>query len=98
MHAHGEDLRVESGDAQLAEAVVRDWRSAGLGDADAALCAYAEKLTLEPGAVGLADVDGLRAHGFTDEAVHDAVQVVAYFNYINRVVDGLGTDLEHDMP
>src|SRR2546422_8495638 len=30
------------------------------------------------------DVEGLRSHGFDDRAVHDAVQVVAYFNYIDR--------------
>ena len=77
---------------------MRDWRTASLAPTDRALCAHAEKLTLAPGEVSLADVDGLRAHGFTDEAIHDAVQVVAYFNYINRVADGLGTDLEHDMP
>ena len=36
----------------------------------------------------------LRAHGFDDAAISSAVQVVAYFNYINRVADGLGVDLE----
>lgn len=45
-----------------------------------------------------ADLDALRRHGFTDEAIHDAVQVIAYFNYINRVADALGVDLEPDMP
>jgi alkylhydroperoxidase family enzyme len=40
------------------------------------------------------DVAELRRHGFTDRAIHDAVQVVAYFNYINRVSDALGIDPE----
>lgn len=44
------------------------------------------------------DVEGLRKHGFDDHAVHDAAQVTAYFNYINRVGDGLGVDLEPEMP
>ena len=44
------------------------------------------------------DVDPLRALGFTDLEVHDAAQVAAYFNYINRVADGLGCDLEPEMP
>ena len=44
-----------------------------------------------------ADVKGLRRHGFNDRAIHDIVQVVAYFNYINRIADGLGVDLEPDM-
>ena len=44
------------------------------------------------------DVVTLRGHGFDDRAIHDVVQTVAYFNYINRVADGLGVDLEPEMP
>ena len=43
------------------------------------------------------DVETLRRQGFTDLAIHDVVQVVAYFNYINRIADGLGVDLEPEM-
>jgi alkylhydroperoxidase family enzyme len=53
-------------------------------------------LTARPAAVARADVDALRAHGFADEAIHDAIQVVAYFNYINRVAEGVGIDPEPD--
>jgi alkylhydroperoxidase family enzyme len=45
-----------------------------------------------------ADVETLRATGLTDEEISDAAQVVAYFNYINRIADGLGCELEADMP
>jgi alkylhydroperoxidase family enzyme len=41
-----------------------------------------------------ADVAALRAAGVDDAAIHDAAQVIAYFNYINRVADGLGVDPE----
>lgn len=44
-----------------------------------------------------ADVEGLRGHGLSDEAIHIAVQVIAYFNYINRVADALGVDPEEWM-
>jgi len=40
------------------------------------------------------DVAELHAHGFADRAIHDAVQVIAYFNYINRVADALGIEQE----
>jgi alkylhydroperoxidase family enzyme len=36
----------------------------------------------------------LRSHGFDDRAIHDATQVIAYFNYINRVADALGVEPE----
>ena len=68
-----------------------------LSRADRALCDYATKLTLTPGEVGEADVVGLRDEGFSEEAVTIAVQVIGYFNYINRVADGLGVDPEEWM-
>jgi uncharacterized peroxidase-related enzyme len=79
-------------------AIKTDWRKAQLAPADRALCEFAEKLTRSPGAMARADVVQLRAHGFDDRAVHDAAQVVSYFNYINRVADALGTDPEDFYP
>jgi alkylhydroperoxidase family enzyme len=39
----------------------------------------------------------LRIEGFCDQAVHDATQIVSYFNYINRVADSLAVELEEDV-
>ena len=47
-----------------------------------------------PSTVGAADADALRAHGLDDATIHDAIQVIAYFNYINRVAEGVGTESE----
>ena len=33
-------------------------------------------------------------HGFDNAAIHDAIQVIAYFNYINRIAEGVGTAAE----
>ena len=74
-----------------------DWRTAQLSDTDAALCAYAEKLTREPAHVTEGDVEALRSHGLDDETIHDAIQVIAYFNYINRIADAVHVDLEPEM-
>ena len=63
-----------------------------------ALLAFAEKLTREPWSARQADLDTLRARGFSDEQLSEAVQVISYFNYINRMADGLGVDLEDFMP
>lgn len=74
------------------------WRGAQLDPADAALLAFAEKLTRTPGGMTAADVEALRSAGFDDVQVHDAVQVTAYFNYINRVADAVDVELEPEYP
>ncbi len=79
------------------ERLARNWRTAGLDRVDYALCAFAEKLTRTPGRMREVDVAALRAVGLDDEAVHDALQVVSYFNYINRVADAVHVDLEPEM-
>lgn len=55
---------------------------------------YALKLTCDPGAMTADDVAALRAAGFGDRAILDICQVVAYYNYVNRLADGLGVELE----
>lgn len=52
------------------------------------------RLTYEPASIGRSDIDSLRDHGWSDTAIHDAIQVIAYFNYINRVADAVGVDDE----
>ena len=74
--------------------VVRDWRGAPLSEADRALCVHAVRLTNQQGSVTSEHLDHLRSLGFDDVAIHDATQVVAYFNYITRIASGLGIDPE----
>lgn len=59
-----------------------------------ALLAYAIKLTRTPAEVVREDVEALREAGLDDGEILDANQVTAYFAYANRVVDGLGVELE----
>lgn len=77
---------------------MRHYPSAALDGPTRAILDFAAKLTKTPGAMMAEDVERLRAQGLSDRAVHDVVQVTAYFNYINRIADGLGVDLEPDMP
>ena len=55
---------------------------------------YAAKLTRTPGDMVEGDVGALRESGFSDRAILDIAQVVAYYAYVNRIADGLGVSLE----
>ena len=79
-------------------AVMTDYRVAALTSADRAMLDFAVKLTRTPEAMTRADVEGLREEGFGDDAIGDIVHVVGLFSYFNPVADGLGIDLEPDMP
>ena len=57
---------------------------------------YAEKLTLPPGALRAADVAALRAAGANDGEILEVNQVCAYFNYVHRLLNGLGVTLDGD--
>lgn len=64
---------------------------------DLALLKYAEKLTLSPGDMTRADVDSLQAEGVDDGQILEANQIVCYFNYVNRCLNGLGVTTEGDV-
>ena len=55
-------------------------------------------MTRLPSGLRRQDLDTLRKHGLTDRDILDAVEVIAYFNYINRIADALGIDPEPEMP
>ncbi len=63
-----------------------------------ALLDFVVKLTRTPGEMKPSDLDALRQQSLSELAIHDIVQVAAYFNYINRIADVLGVDLEPEMP
>lgn len=86
-----------SGDPALPEAVASG-RWDELPDRTGALCAYALKLTVMPSSVTERDLWPLRNLGLTDRDIVDANQVVAYFNYVNRIAEGLGVELEATWP
>jgi len=71
-----------------------DWRGAGLDAPTSALLRFAEKLTEECASIDPRDIAELRAHGFDDRGISSCVQVVSYFNYINRIAEGLGVAAE----
>lgn len=62
-----------------------------------ALLRYAEKLTLSPGAMIQTDVQALRDAGVDDGQILEANQIICYFNYVNRSLNGLGVTTDGDI-
>ena len=65
--------------------------------AELALLRYAEKLTLTPGDMTEDDVVALRDAGLDDGEILEANQIICYFNYVNRSINGLGVTTAGDI-
>jgi uncharacterized peroxidase-related enzyme len=72
-----------------------DWRQADIEPRLYAMLEYAEQLTTHPTGTGTEHIEKLRQVGLSDRDILDLNQVVAYFNYVNRIAEGLGVELEH---
>ena len=57
---------------------------------------YAEKLTLSPTEMNENDVINLRRYGASDGEILEANQIICYFNYVNRSINGLGVTTKGD--
>ena len=83
--AHGAIVRIRARDPYLADQVAVDWRKAPLSDRMRAVVEVAVRLAVEPAAVTVADLDGLRAHGLTEDDVWDVGAIVSLFAMSNRL-------------
>jgi uncharacterized peroxidase-related enzyme len=79
--------------AELAAASVGEIESERITARELAMCAYARQLTEQPAAMAASDLAPLRAQGLDDAAILDLNQIVAYFAYANRTVNGLGVEI-----
>jgi len=89
--AHGQAVRMLSGDPELGEMLVMNYRVAPLEPRHRAMLDFAWKLTAAPHEVVDADRARLREHGFSEEDVFDICDVAGFFNMSNRVA--IGTDM-----
>lgn len=77
------------------DAVLEDHRTAPISEAERALFTFLEKVNRASPEVSEEDVEAVRAAGWSDEAIYDAVTVCALFNFYNVWVDATGV---RDMP
>lgn len=92
-HLIGDDTRADEIEKALHARRPQDV----FGGLELALLKYAEKLTLAPGAMTTADVEALKAAGADDGQILEANQIICYFNYVNRSLNGLGVTTEGDV-
>jgi uncharacterized peroxidase-related enzyme len=91
---HMELLRRLGVEKPLGRKLVTNYSSASVEAAEMALFRFADKLSLHPADVKREDVDALRAAGWDDDAIVEAIVAVSYYNFINRVSMGLGVVAE----
>ncbi len=87
--AHGAAVRQLSGDPQLGEVLVMNFRAAQLPVRQRAMLEYAEKLTETPAKIDDADRQGLRTAGFSDRDIWDIASTAAFYNMTNRMASAV---------
>ena len=77
----------------MVAAVLDDWRTAPVSEKLRAMLGYLEKVTLAPDTIQPDDVEVLRGHGISDEAITDAVHICAAFQVYDRLAEAMGWDI-----
>jgi len=83
------------GNRPLVTAVLQDYRTAPISDREKALFAFIEKVNRDSSRIREEDVAAVKAAGWSEEALYDAISVCALFNFYNTWIDATGVG---DMP
>lgn len=89
---HGEALNHYWKDDEKIKQLRSDYSRLDITKADTLLCKIAWKLTKNPSDIKETDIQALKDEGFSDRAILDATLVISYFNFVNRIVMGLGVE------
>jgi uncharacterized peroxidase-related enzyme len=93
---HSEALFHYWKDRELVELFAEDIENVELPERIQAMLSYVIKLTLAPGEVTEEDVDLLRGQGFSDKEILNLNLTTSYFNFVNRVAQGLGVEFTEE--
>jgi uncharacterized peroxidase-related enzyme len=92
---HAEALNHYWKDDDKTQQLITDFEQLDISEKDLKLCEYARHLTLFPGEHERDDFTlKLKNAGLTEREILDATLVVAYFNFVTRIVLSLGVELE----
>jgi len=78
------------GNRSLVTAVLQDYRTAPISDREKALFAFIEKVNRESSRLQKEDIEDVRAAGWSEDALYDAITVCALFNFYNKWIDATG--------
>jgi len=88
--SHSAYLRQLTGDEILPDVLIANFRRADLTPREHALCEFAHHITVDSPSMSSADLQMLRSLGLSDEAIFEAAQVAAMFNFTNRIANAMG--------
>lgn len=92
---HAEALNHYWKNADRVKQLRKEYSSIDLSDVDLHLCKLAEKLTKTPDTIDeQEDIQPLKKLGLSDRAILDATLIISYFNFVNRMVLGLGVETD----
>jgi uncharacterized peroxidase-related enzyme len=92
-HLIGDDERAD----EIKQALDKHEPERVFDGAELALLHYAEKLTISPQNMAKHDIDEMKTAGLDDGQILEANQIIGYFNYANRCLNGLGVTTEGDI-
>ena len=89
---HSQALQFLGVKAEVSDQVTVDHHQASLSDQDVGLLDFARQLAQHPQTFATNDVEQLRAHGFSEDQILEAVLMVGLTNLLNVVQAGLGSE------
>ena len=93
---HAEALKSYWKDEEKVKQAVEDFRELDLTEKQNAMLEFAEKLTLYPGKMKEGDIKSLSEKDLSDEEILSITLITNYFNFVNRVANGLGVDFSEE--
>jgi uncharacterized peroxidase-related enzyme len=91
---HAEALSYYLKDRSKIEELIIDFRKVNLSKKNLEMLKYVYKLTKSPDKIIKKDIEILRSNNFSDESILDINLIVSYFNFVNRIVLGLGVEYD----
>jgi uncharacterized peroxidase-related enzyme len=79
---------------QTVESLIDEIETAPVSEKMKPVLRYALKLTRQPSSITAADADAIFAAGWEEAALYHTVAVTALFNFMNRLVEGMGIELD----